>query len=63
MDDAVHTFRQMEADRRAPVDEAAVCAFIAALARAGRWQQAVGLLPRANALAAAKRAPLTMHLR
>jgi hypothetical protein len=38
------------------VDEAAVCAFIAALARAGRMQEAVGLLPRANALAAAKRA-------
>src|SRR6476646_2399852 len=56
VDDAAYTFQQLEADRRAPVDEAAVCAFIAALARAGRLQDAVGLLPRANALAAAKRA-------
>ncbi len=52
-EEAAHAFRQLEADRRAQVDEAALCAFIAALAHAGRTAAAAKLLPRVNAMAAA----------
>lgn len=57
VDDVIRTFEQLEADRRAPVDETAICAYVAALARGGRLRHAIALLPRADALAAAARRP------
>lgn len=53
-EDAQRAFWQLEADRRAAVDEVALCTLIAALAHGGRLSGASALLPRVNAMAAAK---------